>query len=333
MWHNRKHYALLAILQSSLYFSCLFALFYRCGWCDEERVCYHLPLLVLHWSFIWPSTINLLLAIYGLVEVDYELRPYRSMYIVYNSVTYILSLLHYPVQRGGSYSKTVACTSNVRISLWVKIVPLHNKTIILKHMNKKRAIRLRTYPNAKKTYCLWWHECSYKKFVSWFVTIFHATYLYDARGSTNVMWLFYGREIPISIGSYFSKCAIVLEWLLQVYPRTNAKCFTRRKHDGNSVIDYMLLLEGILNHIGNLLFGDKTSKSNHRTLCINLKCMKNVLSMSRSLNIYTTTVSKNRPYGWGHVTNDKVTWCNMKELEVPSEHILRLGINNGLLLA
>ena len=49
--------------------------------------------------------------------------------------------------------------------------------------------------------------------------------------------------------------------------------FTCRKHNGNSVIDYMLLSEGILDRIHKFSLGEWTPESDHRTLCIDLKCM------------------------------------------------------------
>ena len=46
-----------------------------------------------------------------------------------------------------------------------------------------------------------------------------------------------------------------------------------RKHNGNSVIDYVLLSEGILDRIHKFSIGEWTPESDHRTLCIDLKCM------------------------------------------------------------
>ena len=46
-----------------------------------------------------------------------------------------------------------------------------------------------------------------------------------------------------------------------------------RKRNGNSVIDYMLLFEGILDRIHKFSLGEWTPKSNYRALCSDLKCM------------------------------------------------------------
>ena len=48
--------------------------------------------------------------------------------------------------------------------------------------------------------------------------------------------------------------------------------FTCKKRNGNSVIDYLLRSECILDRIHKFLFGKKTLESNHRALCIDLKC-------------------------------------------------------------
>ena len=55
------------------------------------------------------------------------------------------------------------------------------------------------------------------------------------------------------------------------WPNTNG--FTCRKHNGNSVIDYVLLSEGILDRIHKFSLGEWTPESDHRALCIDLKCM------------------------------------------------------------
>jgi hypothetical protein len=55
------------------------------------------------------------------------------------------------------------------------------------------------------------------------------------------------------------------------WPHTNG--FTCRKHNGNSAIDYVLLSEGILDRIHRFSLGEWTPESDHRALCINLKCM------------------------------------------------------------
>ena len=53
----------------------------------------------------------------------------------------------------------------------------------------------------------------------------------------------------------------------------NANGFTCRKHSGNSMIDYMLLFEGILDRIHKFSLGEWTPKFDLRALCIDLKCM------------------------------------------------------------
>ena len=50
--------------------------------------------------------------------------------------------------------------------------------------------------------------------------------------------------------------------------------FTCRKHHENTMIDYVLLVEGILDHIHKFSLGEWTQKIKHRTLYIDLKCMK-----------------------------------------------------------
>ena len=58
---------------------------------------------------------------------------------------------------------------------------------------------------------------------------------------------------------------------LSLWPNTNG--FTCRKHNRNSLIDYVLLSEGILDRIHNFSLGEWTLESDHRALYINLKCM------------------------------------------------------------
>ncbi|RYA45856.1 endonuclease/exonuclease/phosphatase family protein [Enterobacter cloacae complex sp. GF14B] len=48
--------------------------------------------------------------------------------------------------------------------------------------------------------------------------------------------------------------------------------FTCRKHNGDSVIDYMLLSKAIMYRIKSFMFGQWTSKSDNWTLCIDLAC-------------------------------------------------------------
>ena len=48
--------------------------------------------------------------------------------------------------------------------------------------------------------------------------------------------------------------------------------FTCRKHNGDSVIDYMLLPETTLDCIQNFTLGKWSPESDHRCLCIELKC-------------------------------------------------------------
>ena len=45
------------------------------------------------------------------------------------------------------------------------------------------------------------------------------------------------------------------------------------KHNRNSVIDYVLLSEGILDHIHKFLLCEWTPESDNRILYIDLKCM------------------------------------------------------------
>ena len=48
--------------------------------------------------------------------------------------------------------------------------------------------------------------------------------------------------------------------------------FTCRKHNGDSVIDYMLFLEAILNSRQTFKLGQWMPESDHQTLCIDLTC-------------------------------------------------------------
>ena len=57
-----------------------------------------------------------------------------------------------------------------------------------------------------------------------------------------------------------------------LWPNTND--FTCGKHNGNSMIDYVLLSECILDYIHKFSLGEWTQEYDHRTLCINLKYMK-----------------------------------------------------------
>ena len=50
--------------------------------------------------------------------------------------------------------------------------------------------------------------------------------------------------------------------------------FTCRKHNGDSVIEYMLLFEAIMYCIKSFSLGQWSPKSDHRTLCIDLTCGK-----------------------------------------------------------
>ena len=50
--------------------------------------------------------------------------------------------------------------------------------------------------------------------------------------------------------------------------------FTCRKHNGDSVIDYMLISETALHSIRSFSLGQWNPESDHRTLCIDLKCGK-----------------------------------------------------------
>ena len=58
---------------------------------------------------------------------------------------------------------------------------------------------------------------------------------------------------------------------VSLWPNTNG--FTCRKHNGNSVIDYVLFFECILDPIHKFSLGEWIPKSDHRVLCIDLKCM------------------------------------------------------------
>ena len=50
--------------------------------------------------------------------------------------------------------------------------------------------------------------------------------------------------------------------------------FTRKKTNGNGVINCLLFSVGIVNRIRKISFGPVTPESNNRILCIDLKCME-----------------------------------------------------------
>ena len=53
----------------------------------------------------------------------------------------------------------------------------------------------------------------------------------------------------------------------------NTKGFTCKKHNGNSVIDYMLVSKGILDRTHKFSLVEWALEFERRTLCIDLKCM------------------------------------------------------------
>ena len=57
-----------------------------------------------------------------------------------------------------------------------------------------------------------------------------------------------------------------------MYIRASSDDFTCSEHNGNSVIDHALLSKGILDRIHKFSLLKWTSKSDHRTLFIDLKC-------------------------------------------------------------
>ena len=57
-----------------------------------------------------------------------------------------------------------------------------------------------------------------------------------------------------------------------IYLWNDTDGFTCRKHNGDSIIDYMLFSETTLDCIQSFTLGKWNPESNHRALCIGLKC-------------------------------------------------------------
>ena len=72
----------------------------------------------------------------------------------------------------------------------------------------------------------------------------------------------------------YNSTRIIIENGTSLWPNKNGfKC--TKKHNENSVLNYPLLFEDFSDRIHKFVLNEWTPKSNHRTLCINLKHTKN----------------------------------------------------------
>ena len=76
---------------------------------------------------------------------------------------------------------------------------------------------------------------------------------------------------PDQLGKLLLQMCNSTRMFISLWPNTNG--FTCRNHNRNSVIDCVLLFEGILDRIHKFSLGEWTSESDHRTLSVDLKCM------------------------------------------------------------
>ena len=99
--------------------------------------------------------------------------------------------------------------------------------------------------------------------------------LMDARRYTNVQLLFDWWKDSDQFGKWLLRMYNNIEMLIWngVCLWLNTNGFTFGKHNGNSVTGFMLLSEGISYHIHKFSLCEWTSKSCHRTLCIDFKCI------------------------------------------------------------